>query len=395
MYRPAHDRPARIVCVDDEPGNLSLMRTLLEGQGYSVTTFESGAAAATWLESNEPDLILSDLRMPGVSGFDLLEWVRTQLRLDGVPFVLVTSVGGLGRRLDSLHAGADDYLNKPLVPAEVLARVAALLRMRQLAQQVERQNVELRRRNIDLEEAVRQRTDELDRLTRGLVAALEHANLLNDHDTGNHIQRVCSYSGLLADALGMGHQFVGQIERYAGLHDVGKVSIPDHILKKEGRLTRSEWTIMQTHSEKGYELLRAAGMPQMAQDIARHHHEWWNGKGYPMALAGADIPMAARIVAVADAFDALTTPRCYKPAFAMHEAETLIERESGRHFDPDVVDRFKQCRGRIRSISLELRDPGEVLLGEPMPSESALMAVQPDGSVDDFDPSSIVDSATH
>lgn len=393
MYRPVSENPAHVVCVDDDPANLGLMRTLLEGEGYSVTTFASGAAASEFLGREEPDLILSDLRMPGVSGFDLLEWVRAQPRLDGLPFVLITAAGGGGQRLHCLHAGADDFLSKPLVPAEVLARVAALLRMRRLAQQVERQNVELRRKNVDLELAVRTRTAELDRLTRGLVAALEHANLLNDHDTGNHIQRVCSYSGLLADALGMGSQFVTQIERYAGLHDVGKVSIPDHILKKEGRLTRAEWTIMQTHSEKGFELLRAAGMPQMAQDIARHHHEWWNGKGYPMGLVGAEIPMAARIVAVADAFDALTTPRCYKPAFPMHEAEKLIERESGRHYDPDVVDRFRKCRARIRNISLELRDPGEVLVGEPMPSEVALMAVHPDGSVDDFDPDLVVDSS--
>lgn len=377
--------PWTIACVDDDPANLTLLRDVLEGAGYRVRTFGSAQQAVSWLDTHDVDLVLSDLRMPDGSGFELLEWFRGRHRFDAVPFVLVTSVRGMDRRLDSLHAGADDYLNKPLVPLEVMARVESLLRMRSLALKVEEQNVALRRKNDDLELKVRERTDELDRLTRGLVAALEHANLLNDHETGNHIQRVCSYSGLLADALGMNAEFVGAIERYAGLHDVGKVAIPDHILKKADRLTRAEWEVMKTHSYKGYELLKAAGIHPMACEIAHHHHEWWDGNGYPDKLAGDAIPMEARIVAVADCFDALTTRRPYKEPFGLAEAESLIRKEAGRHFDPAVVSCFQTCRQRIRNIARELRDPDEILVGEPLPSDVGLMAADPDGSVWEMD----------
>ena len=383
--RSREPRPWTIVCVDDEPANLRLLHDLLEGAGCVVQGFRSADEAVRWLAEHPVDLVLSDLRMPDGSGFEFLEWFRGRRRFDTVPFVLVTSVRGMEQRLDSLHAGADDYLNKPLVPLEVTARVESLLRMRGLALQVEEQNRALRARNDDLEEKVRERTAELDRLTRGLVAALEHANLLNDHETGNHIQRVCAYSGLLADALGMDGEFVGHIERYAGLHDVGKVAIPDVILKKADRLTRAEWEIMKTHSYKGYELLKAAGIHEMACSIALRHHEWWNGTGYPGALAGEDIPIAARIVAVADCFDALTTRRPYKEPFGLGEAEALIRREAGGHFDPAVVACFQNYRGRIRAIARELRDPHEILVGEPMPNDVGLMAAHPDGSVGTVD----------
>jgi putative two-component system response regulator len=388
VQHPARRRDYRawtIVCVEDDPGNLRLLHDVLEGGGYRVHGFTSAGAAAAWLGLHDADLILSDLRMPDGSGYELLEWVRARERFDGVPFVLVTSVRGMDQRLDSLHAGADDYLNKPLVPLEVTARVESLLRMRGLALQVEAQNVILRARNDDLEAKVLERTAELDRLTRGLVAALEHANLLNDHETGNHIQRVCSYSGLLADALGMDAEFVDCIERYAGLHDVGKVAIPDVILKKADRLTRDEWEVMKTHSYKGYELLRAAGIHEMACDIALRHHEWWDGRGYPDGLKGEAIPVAARIVAVADCFDALTTRRPYKEPFGLDEAEAHILRDAGSHFDPAIVSCFQSCRGRVRAIARELRDPDEILYGEPLPEELGLMAAQADGSVGDFD----------
>ena len=388
MFHPERSdqqRPWVIACVDDDGANLQLLRDLLEGAGYVVHCFESSALAVDWLGRHPIDLMLSDLRMPDGSGFELLEWFRGRRRFDTVPFVLVTSVRGMERRLDSLHAGADDYLNKPLVPLEVTARVEALLRMRGLSLRVEEQNTALRARNDDLEEKVRERTAELDRLTRGLVAALEHANLLNDHETGNHIQRVCAYSALLANGLGMDGEFVGHIDRYAGLHDVGKVAIPDLILKKADRLTRAEWEVMKTHSYKGYELLQAAGIHEMACTIALRHHEWWNGSGYPGGLAGEDIPISARIVAVADCFDALTTRRPYKEPFGLAEAEALILRESGGHFDPAVVSCFQTCLGRIRAIARELRDPDEILVGEPMPNDVGLMAAHADGSVGDFD----------
>jgi putative two-component system response regulator len=264
--------------------------------------------------------------------------------------VLVTGLEDLRDKIRGLEAGADDFLTKPFHPLELRARVGSLMRIKELTDELERKNRLLSDEKLLLEEEVRERTDELEGLTIGVVAALEKANALKDNDTGLHILRVCSYSHVLATQLGVEPGFANRIRRYASLHDVGKVGIPDCILKKQGKLTPEEYDQMKLHTLYGHELLSLVQVDDMARHIALCHHERFDGKGYPHGLSGRDIPLAARIVALADVYDALTTSRCYKAAFPPDEAVRIIHDESGRHFDPDVVAAMDGAMERFHAI---------------------------------------------
>ncbi len=216
---------------------------------------------------------------------------------------------------------------------------------------------------------VRERTKELENTTLGVVAALEKANALNDSDTGNHIMRVCAYSELLAQGLELPGEVVHKIRRYASLHDVGKVGLPDEVLKKPGPLTKEEFEAMKGHTVMGYELLELARSDTIARNIALCHHEKFNGRGYPLGLSGRQIPLEARIVALADVFDALTTKRIYKNAYSMTMALQIIEEERGEHFDPRLVDLHLANAGQFQAILERYQDaPSTLPLGEkPLP----------------------------
>jgi putative nucleotidyltransferase with HDIG domain len=207
--------------------------------------------------------------------------------------------------------------------------------------------------------SLKERDDEVERLTLGLVAALERANSENDTDTGQHIRRVAAYSRLLAEAAGVDAELSRKIERFAPLHDVGKVGIPDSILKKPGKLTDSEMALMRGHVRVGAEILEAAGVDKVARNICRYHHEWWNGRGYLAGLAGESIPIEARIVAIADVYDALTTIRPYKRAFSHDEAFEIMRRDAGTHFDPMLFQVFAESQREIRNIRDSLQEESE------------------------------------
>jgi putative two-component system response regulator len=226
-----------------------------------------------------------------------------------------------------------------------------LLRIKSLNDQLDAQNRLLADEKALLEQAVRERTTELDQLTIGLTAALERANRLADADTGAHIKRVCAYSELLARGLGMEAEICHKIGRFASLHDVGKVGIPDHILKKPGKLTPEEWVEMKRHTIYGFELLQIAGA-----DVALCHHEKFDGSGYPYGLSGEAIPIEARIVALADVYDALLSKRVYKAAYPLEEAATIIRSGAGSHFDPDIVDVMVRNDEEVQEIRNSFRD---------------------------------------
>jgi putative two-component system response regulator len=230
-------------------------------------------------------------------------------------------------------------------------------------------NLLLADEKVHLEEIVRERTRELENTTLGVVSALEKANALNDSDTGNHILRVCAYSELLARGLELPGDAVNRIRRYASLHDVGKVGLPDEVLKKPGPLSKAEFEAMKVHTVMGYELLELARSDRLAKNIALCHHERFNGKGYPNGLAGSAIPLEARIVALADVFDALTTKRVYKNAYPMEMALKLIDEERGEHFDPRLVDIHLGSVPAIEEILHRYEDaPASTPLGHgPMP----------------------------
>jgi len=349
---------AMVFLVDDEENNLVLFRRSLRTYGYDLRCFSNGRDALMAIESGEamPDIIVSDVMMPQLNGYQLCDWVKKNPLTATVPVVLVTGLNDVRDKVKGLEAGADDFLPKPFHPLELCARVKSLLRIKRYSDRLASTNRLLADEKLLLENRVRERTSELEELTIGLTAALERANKMNDEDTGNHIKRVSHFSVLIGRGLGLDAEMCLKIGRFASLHDVGKVGIPDSILKKPGKLTPDEWKEMKRHTIYGYELLRLAGAHRVAQNIALCHHEWYDGTGYPYGLKGSVIPIEARIVALADVYDALTSKRCYKDAFSEETAENMIIDSRGKHFDPDVVDVFFRSRPEIDAIRDRFQD---------------------------------------
>jgi len=372
VRRPSSSDPAWVYIVDDQRAPRVAASATLHAEDCSVRTFQSADALLADVAAGEvPDLILTDIRMPGLDGFDLCRELRANARTTSVPIILMSGVPIPDVRVEGFDAGANDFIQKPFFPEELQARVRMHL-------QAKRTHDQLARRTASLEELVDQRTKELEianrhlhdrftalqqanhrleslqgeleRVNIGLVTALEKANLLNDEDTGQHILRVCLYSEQLAAGIGMDAEFCRRIRLYASLHDVGKVGIPDAVLKKPGKFTPDEFEQMKSHTEIGYEILRTAGIDVIAQNVARHHHERWDGRGYPMGLAADEIPLEARIVALADVWDALTQKRCYKEAFPEERALEILRQERGKHFDPMLVDCLERLLPEFRAI---------------------------------------------
>lgn len=331
--------PRNVFLVDDEEQNLLLFAKALPAGEFLLHRCTDGRQAMELVEAGVlPDIVVSDVMMPRMDGFELCQRLKSSPATRLVPVILVTGLEDVRDKLRGLECGADDLLTKPFHPAELRTRIRSLVRIKALHDEIEHKNRLLEIEKEALEERVRARTSELERLTLGLVAALEKANALNDTDTGRHILRVCAYSQALATRMGMEAGWIARLRRYASLHDVGKVGIPDAVLKKQGNLTDAEFELMMRHTVFGHELLVVAGADEMACNIALCHHERYDGTGYPNRLAGESIPIEARIVALADVYDALTTRRCYKEAFSSEDAGRTIQAEAGRHFDPSVVE---------------------------------------------------------
>lgn len=329
---------ARILVVDDDEANVDLLRRVLEPQGYThLRTTSNSLEAPDIFEEFRPDLVLLDLWMPGMDGFELMEVLRERTP-DGayIPFLVLTSDGSQDAKRRALAGGAKDFLPKPLSPAEVRLRVRNLLETRFLHRALEEHN-------RSLEDRVRERTAELEAARLEILHRLARAAEYRDDETGEHTRRVGRASGRIARALNLLQSEVELIEMVAPLHDLGKIGIPDRILMSSARLSPEEFEVMKTHTVIGWKLLRGSGFPLLdtAAEIARSHHEHWNGEGYPDGLAGEAIPLTGRIVALADTFDALVTSRPYKRAWSHAEALAEIESDRGRKFDPDVVDAFR------------------------------------------------------
>jgi putative two-component system response regulator len=318
-------------------------------------------AAADGLEALEffstvtPDILVTDFHMPGMDGGALIKRVRSTKNGAETPIMVITSDSLRRTKIRLLEVGADEILQKPVERQEFHARLSGMARRAALVDMLDAVKWE-RDEALDALEA---RTGELERLTLGLVSALEQANSLNDSSTGNHIQRVSAYAAHLASLRGCSETFVLEVLRYAGLHDVGKVGIPDMILKKPGKLSTEEFDVMKTHTLLGGELLRSAGLPTVASNIALHHHERFDGTGYPYGLAGKAIPLEARIVSVVDVYDALMTKRCYKPAFTLGATHDLLRELAGQHLDPELVLLFLGSSEAIQEIFDRYRDNTE------------------------------------
>jgi putative two-component system response regulator len=328
---------ARILVIDDQEPNVRALRRILATAGYdNVTSTSDGRDVTTIFERLQPDLILLDLLMPRMSGLEVLEQLRVLVPPEGfVPVLVLTGDVSARARQQALELGAKDFLTKPFDVTEVLLRIRNLLETRHL-------HVRLQEENASLERRVEERTCELTYAQGEVLERLARAAEFRDDDTGQHTQRVAAVAARLARARGLPAATVTLIERAAPLHDVGKIGVPDRILLKPGRLTPEELTVMRRHTVMGAELL-AGGTSEfvrMAERIALLHHERWDGMGYPMRLAGDAIPLEARLVALADFFDALSHDRPYRAAWPLADVLAEIRAQRARHFDPELVDLF-------------------------------------------------------
>ncbi len=339
-----------ILIVDDEPTNLVVLSELLRSE-YTVRVANGGPAALRAAGTPpRPDLILLDVMMPGMDGYEILRRLRADTATRNLPVMFLTALAEPQHEERGMEAGAADYLTKPIRPAVVRARVRTQLdakRVRDL----------LRDQNSFLEAEVQSRIEEIDLTEYAGIRALAHLAETRDTDTGVHILRTQRFVEELALQLRDHPRFaafltqatIDLMVRSAPLHDIGKVGIPDSILLKPGPLTPEEWTVMKTHTTMGADALERAeqdvGKPvpflPMARTIARSHHEKWDGSGYPDGLAGEAIPIPARLMAVADVFDALISKRVYKGAMPIEEARAVIAEGRGAHFDADVVAAFE------------------------------------------------------
>jgi putative two-component system response regulator len=328
---------AKILIVDDEQPNVRLLERLLQNAGYTAVagTTDAREVVSLYLDF-QPDLLLLDLMMPHLDGFQTMEQLSLLIPQGTYfPILVLTADITAQAKQRALAAGAKDFLTKPFDHTEVLLRIRNLIETRLL-------HLRLQNQNQLLEGTVRERTQELKATHIEVLERLARAAEFRDDDTGQHTQRVGAASARLAQQLGLPDDHVELIRRAAPLHDVGKIGISDTILLKPGRLTPEEFDIMKTHAFIGAALLAGgrSDLVRVAERIAGTHHERWDGSGYPAGLQGEDIPIEGRILAVVDVFDALTHERPYKKAWPVDEAVAEIERQSGKQFDPRVVEAF-------------------------------------------------------
>ncbi|WP_295412761.1 two-component system response regulator [uncultured Thiodictyon sp.] len=373
------DRPILLI-VDDQPENLAVLAAIL-GDDYQVRAARSGAQALRIAASlPRPDLVLLDIMMPGMDGFAVLAHLRQDPVTQDIPVVFVTALDDTRTEVQGFKAGAVDFIGKPFVPTVVQARVRTHLELKLARDRLSDQNAWL-------EQEVNRRMEENAMIQEVSIRALAHLAEIRDLETGNHILRTQGYVRELAESLrdhprfsaALTSHFIEVLVLSAPLHDIGKVGIPDQILLKPGPLTPAEWEVMKTHAALGADAIAWAerSLPRpleflaLAREIARWHHERWDGAGYPDGLAGERIPLAARLMALADVFDALVSERVYKKPMPFAAAREIIGAGRGTHFDPDVVDAFLGAFDTFTAIARRYQDShGQAVFAPPPPIAS-------------------------
>jgi putative two-component system response regulator len=337
-----------IMIVDDSRSSLLLLKDMLNEQGYTVFPFSRGEQALRWAQENFPDLILLDIVMPGMNGFEACRHLKEDSTLRDVPVIFISSQNKVASKLKAFSMGCVDYITRPFEIEEVRTRVKTHLELRQM-------QINLKQQNHELEKIVDEKVTEIVDSWTATILALAKLAESRDDDTGKHLERVQVLCWFLAEKLAevpdyrgtIDNKFIDNIYHASPLHDIGKVGIPDRILLKPGKLDPDEFDLMKQHSIIGAQTLEAVRKKypgnifiDMGISIARSHHERWDGRGYPDGLAGSEIPLCARIMAVADVYDALRTTRCYKQAIPHEKAIAIIREGKGTQFAPDVVDVF-------------------------------------------------------
>ena len=321
----AGDARKTVLCVDDEPSNLQVLKQILQGD-YRLLFARDGRRAIELAQIERPDLILLDVMMPDMDGYEVCRTLKADERLARMPVIFVTALSDVEDETRGLELGAVDYICKPVSPAIVRARVRTHLSL------------------VSVSELIETRLQVIQRL--GLAAEYK------DNETGLHVIRMSHYACILARAAGWSEQRAQELLHAAPMHDIGKIGIPDHILRKPGKFDDAEWEIMKSHVDIGVRIIgeHDSGLLAVARRIVSGHHEKWDGSGYPQGLRETAIPIEARIVAVADVFDALTSERPYKKAWSVEDACALLIEQKGRHFEPLLVDLFLDCLPQVLEI---------------------------------------------
>jgi putative two-component system response regulator len=382
----AATKRAKIMIVDDEPINVEVVRECLAGVGYSrFVTLSDPREVLPHITEDEPDVILLDIMMPHINGLEILRLLRNDPQKAYIPVLILTAAEE--EQLNALELGATDVLGKPVSATSLIARVRNALVIKahhdhlvgyaeELESEVHKRTTKLRRQTARL----RRRSAELDVSRLELIHCLARAAEFRDNETGRHVVRVGKYAGIIARELGLAPELAQLIEHAAPLHDVGKIGVPDDILLKPGKLDPdeyefiqrhgnfgkrilepmpdSEWRVFRSHTETGASIMNHSNSPiiRTASRIAVTHHERWDGTGYPLGLAGEDIPIEGRITAVADVFDALSSKRPYKPAFPIDKCFAIMLDARGKHFDPEVLDAFLNCKDEVVRVQIEYAD---------------------------------------
>ncbi|WP_200960170.1 HD-GYP domain-containing protein [Pelomonas sp. Root1217] len=356
---------ATVLVVDDTPANLTLLAQVLKPH-YRVQLAVSGAKALEICRRQPPDLIVLDVMMPELDGYEVCRQLKADPATRRVPVIFLTALTRPEDESAGFQVGGADFIHKPFNPATVLARVRTHLQLKLAEDQ-------LLRHNELLSGELGARRREVERLRDTTLFVMVGLAEFRDADTGNHIQRTQEYVRTLAQwisaqpdgPLDLTPEAIDELAKAAPLHDIGKVAIPDAILLKPGKLSPDEWQVMMTHAEHGADLLQraidrlgddAGPMLTFGKQIARHHHEKWDGSGYPDGLTGEAIPLSARLMAVADVYDALISVRPYKRAMSHDEALAFIRGGSGSHFDPRVVEALNACLDEVRGIASRWAD---------------------------------------
>ena len=373
--RDQNTRQAKLLIVDDEELNGLIVKKHLQVAGYEqCVVLEDSVTALAVIRDEKPDLVILDVMMPQVSGLDILQVMSLDTELQSIPVVIMTASTETVTKYAALELGAADFLAKPIDPNELIVRVRNTLASKLYQDRLKDSAAELERQ-------VRERTAELVTSRAEVVHCLARACEYRDNETGHHIIRVGRYVGLIARKLGYSEPQVEILDLAARLHDIGKIAMPDDILRKPGKLDPEQHDLMKTHCFVGTRIIEpireddctnlrtdarlAAGALQrtrrsplliLAAKIAQSHHEWWNGTGYPLGLAGEEIPIEGRIAAIADVFDALTSVRPYKPAYLRERSFEMMAELRGTQFDPRLLDLFLQSDAEITRIQMEYMD---------------------------------------
>jgi putative two-component system response regulator len=343
---------ANILIIDDEPANVRLLEKILQRHGYTgVRSTSDSREVAILCEQTRFDAFLLDIRMPHLDGFEIMALLKEKFDSDYLPVLMLTAQSDMETRLNALGLGAKDFLTKPFDRVEALIRIHNLLEVRLMHNRI-------RDQNRILEEQVQARTAELYQTRQEVIRRLGLAAEYRDNETGNHIIRMSKYAQIIALAHGLPAQEAEIILNAAPMHDIGKIGIPDRILLKPGKLDEHEWRSMQSHVDIGAAILSGSdsGLMATARRIALHHHEKWDGTGYPAGLRGEDISIEGRICALADVFDALTSERPYKVAWSVQKALDLLDEETGKHFDPRLVPLVRKRLPEILAVKAEYAD---------------------------------------